>query len=271
MGLFFISGSSALAADDSCLDLLRDLFKTRNQHAAEEIMKQYEPFRTEGFALTSLFESQFNSVYRGIHPSRPSAPPFVVKVSPLHEALNDYVALRALRKAQEKATAPIKIVKGTLLTPRTGELQLTTPVIQINEYLEGRPLIEILADPKVDLLRKTVLKSRFRAWVDEIKPGLIDQKFDAFRHEAEAQFFQKHSRLLKKDPDILATMPGLLMAEKPWILALKDRSSFTRHLEHLTQGNLQELAGMFEDVQIIVKPDNIIVNEANEFILFDPF
>jgi hypothetical protein len=54
-------------------------------------------------------------------------------------------------------------------------------------------------------------------------------------------------------------------------LALKDRSSFTRHLEHLTQGNLQELAGMFEDVQIIVKPDNIIVNEANEFILFDPF
>lgn len=261
----------AQAAGDDCRHFLQGLFKTRNHRAAEEILRQYEPFKTEGFTLTPLFEGRYDSVYQGTHPKRPSAAPFIIKVAPLHDAMNDYVALRSIRQAQKQATTRVRIIKGTLLPPRSGEIQLTTPVLQINEFVEGRPLIEILADPEVDLVRKTILKSRFRAWVDEIKPGLTQEGYDAFRHEAEEQFFQKHSKALRKDPEILATLPGMLMAEKPWLSTVNSSSALNRYLKRLTQGKIHELAGTFEDIQIILKPDNIIVNEADEFILFDPF
>jgi hypothetical protein len=261
----------ASAGPDACRGLLEGLFKSRNQRAAEEILQQYEPFKSEGFALSPVFEGRFNSVYLGTHAKRTTAPPFIAKVAPLEDAVNDYVALRAIGKAQEKCTARIKIIKGTILTPKTGEIELTTPVLQINEFIEGRPLIEVLADPDVDLLRKTILKSRFRVWVDEMKAGLSEAGYNAFRHEADERFFRKHTKILENDPEILATMPGMLMAEKAWLSTMNSASSFNRHLNRITQGKVLELAGTFEDIQIILKPDNIFVNEADEFALIDPF
>jgi hypothetical protein len=270
---FFLStlADPASAAPDACKGLLEGLFKSRNQRTAEEIMQQYEPFQSEGFALRPVFESRFNGVYLGIHAKRPTAPPFIAKISPLEDAVNDYVALRAIRKAQEKCSVRVKIIKGTILTPKTGEIGLTTPVLQVNEFVEGRPLIEVLADPDVDLLRKTILKSRFRAWVDEMKAGLNEAGYNAFRHEAEEHFFQKHSKLIQNNYELLPTMPGILMAEKPWLSTVSSASSFNRHLTRITQGKVLELAGTFEDINIILKPDNIFVNEADEFALIDPF
>jgi hypothetical protein len=271
LAILLSSSLPARASGEDCPSFLRGIHKTRNLRAAEEILQQYEPFRSEGFTLRPLHQEEFKAVFLGTHPKRPYAPPFVIKVAPLHDALNDSVALRAIRRAQEKSNVRIKIIKGTLLTPRSNPIELTTLVIQINEFIEGTPLIEVLADPKVDPARKQLLKARFNNWTEKLQPGLKQEGFLPTPHQAGGIHYQKHETLLAEDPELLKDLPESLLAVKTWRQALKENASFNRRLERLSQGTVRNMAEDFEDILIALKVDNLFVNDANELILFDPF
>jgi hypothetical protein len=258
----------------TCLSRFTTSFKSENQKIAEQILAEHKPYDKLHFNLHPISERNSVSIFKGTDPLHPNST-FVLKVTPLFEAFNDYFTLRILRNAQGEIRSSIKVVDSVLLTPKKGNpVTLSTKVIQKNPYLEGRPLVEILVDPEVNTSRKLALRKRYTEWISEMHKELIARGFEVDRVRPDAMFFKNHEKLASETRDFLKSQPDMIRATKAWSgefdAVVYDRNLY-QNMDRISKGELRTLLSTHEDILILLKSDNIIVNDADEMTLFDPF
>jgi hypothetical protein len=97
----FTSPGVADAGFKDCLKGFTRGFKSGNQKTAEEILTQYKPYDQRPFTLTPVSEHHGGAVFTGVDSLHPKDP-FILKVAPLFESMNDYYALKVLKEVQEE-------------------------------------------------------------------------------------------------------------------------------------------------------------------------
>jgi hypothetical protein len=75
--------------------------------------------------------------------------------------------------------------------------------------------------------------------------------------------------------DFLKSQPALLKADKSWRSEFKTKSEAEKaslSFDQLLRGQFKTLVSdPDEDLLILIKSDNVMVNDADELTLFDPF
>jgi hypothetical protein len=256
-----------------CLHGLYSLFKSPNQKQAEEILKEYRPYDQIKLKLEPLSEQTHTSVFKGIDPLHPSNE-FVIKITALAEALNDYYALRVIKAAQSEMRHKIKIVDSVLLTPKSREISLITKVVQKNTLAKGRSLAEILADPAESAARKAELTQKFTDWRTDLEAALSRQNFEVSTHAPGIDYFKTHAEMMSRTPDALKAQPHMLLASKPWeseFNLFNFNQSGYQNVLRLSKGQINTFILDHEDLMMVIKSDNVFVDAKNELTLIDPF
>jgi len=268
------SGKDLPAFWKKCVELVtRSKAKSENLRIAEEILHSYKPYDQNPFELETVSEGKGASIFKGIDTLHPENP-FVLKVVPLAEALNDYFGLRALKKAQELTRSKISIVDSVLLTPKKEKVSLVDRALEKAPFIKGRPLVEILADPKEPAARKTALLLEYQDWQTEIGAALESLGFSIKKKKVNPEYFKKHERLFQEIPDFEKTQPEMLFASRAWEAFFGGwvfESSLFTQVERLSRGQIQTLLITGADLEIILKSDNVLVDEANRMTLVDPY
>ena len=258
----------------TCINLLtRGLFRSENSKIAEQTLSSYKPYDQAPFELIPLSERSEVSVFKGIDSRHPENA-FILKVVKMDEALNDYFSLKILKKAQLQTTEPITIIDSILLTQKAKKISLVEKAVIKSPFIQGRPLIEILADPKEPTARKSALFKKFSTWVGEINEALELEGFKTSLIAPDFNYFVNHRKLAFETQDFLKSQPKILKATRSWEALfegmLYDRALFL-NLERLSQGQIQTLMITQSDLQIILKSDNVFVDESDHLTLIDPF
>ncbi|MBU6154897.1 MAG: hypothetical protein KGP28_11390, partial [Bdellovibrionales bacterium] len=165
---------------------------------------------------------------------------------------------------------------SVFLTEKSAKtIELHSKVLQKNPFVEGRPLAEILVDPNVATARKAKLYKHYSDWLKEVARRLEAHGFEVILERPTDNFYPKHKSLLIDEPDFLKSQPALLKADKQWKSEFKTSAEFERasqSFDHLLRGQFKSLVSdPEEDLLILIKSDNIMVNDLDELTLFDPF
>jgi hypothetical protein len=146
-------------------------------------------------------------------------------------------------------------------------------VLQKNPHIQGRPLVEVLVDPEVPTALKLELRRKYTNWMDEIWAALLRRGYDAERVRPEMNYFRNHQKLATETQDFLKSQPPILRASLPWHSLFGeipyDRTLF-QQLNSVSKGGVNALLSSHEDIMIILKSDNVFVDDAGELVLFDP-
>jgi hypothetical protein len=258
----------------SCINLLtRGSFRSENCKIAEQTLALYKPYDQTPFELTPLSDRSEVSVFKGTD-AHHADQSFILKVIKMDEALNDYMALKILKKAQLEISDKIDIVDSVILTQKTKKRSLTEKAVIKSPFIQGRPLVEILADPKEPTLRKSALYKKFSTWVGEMNEALELEGFKTTFITPDYPYFIHHKKLAYETQDFLKSQPKILKATRAWQALFEgmfyDHSLF-RNLDRLSQGEIQTLMVTHSDLQIILKSDNILVDDHDHLTLIDPF
>ncbi|NDG83977.1 MAG: hypothetical protein EBX52_02940 [Proteobacteria bacterium] len=268
------SGQSLQGFWNKCVRLASRLNpRSENRRIAEEILLSYKPYDQHPFELVPITERSDVSVFKGIDPLHPDAP-FILKVVRLSEALNDYFGLKTIKSAQEISTAKINVVDSVLLTPKREKVSLSDKSVEKAAYVEGRPLVEILADPKEPNARKITLLKEFKEWQSGIEDALQTLGFSTKREKVNPGYFKKHERLFMEIPDFEKTQPDMLFASRAWGAFFEGwffDTSLYNQVGRLSRGQIQTLLLTGSNLEIILKTDNILVDAKNRMTLIDPY
>jgi hypothetical protein len=261
------------AAKLSCVQSLTSVFRNSNLKTAERILKEYSPFDKKGFSLTLITETDHSAV---LSACTETGEQFILKVNSLSEAFNDYYGLRVLKKLDPPPLPSVKIIHSVFLTEKSAKsFELYSKVLQKNPYTEGRPLAEILVDPNVPTTRKTKLYKHYSDWLKDVARRLETQGFEVNLERPSENFYPKHKNLMIGEPDFLKSQPSLLKADKSWRSEFKTKSEAEKaslSFDQLLRGQFKALVSdPDEDLLILIKSDNVMVNDADELTLFDPF
>jgi hypothetical protein len=267
------STSPKASTGEECKDSITQPESSSLRKVAEEILSGYSPYDKRTFHLKTLDESKYTGVYLG---SAETGEQFIVKVNSLSEAFNDYYGLKILKKISPTLQTQIGIIDSVFLTPKGGApIELHTQVIQKNPYAKGRPLAEALVDLSVPRDRRFRLHRAYTDWLREVAMGLRADGFQIRVSTPTENFYKKHKSMIVKNPDFLKLQPPILKAFKSWQAIFKNPGeveSASKGLDQLLRGQFKNLiSDPTEDLLILIKSDNVMVNDADELTLFDPF
>ena len=263
----------ALAGKPACIQSITSIFRNPKVKAADKILSGYAPYQGKNYSLTLLTETPHSAVIKAC---TESGEQFIVKVNSLSEAFNDYYGLKILKRLDPPPLPPVKIIDSVFLTGKsTKSLELYSKVLQKNPFTEGRPLAEILVDPNVALARKSKLYKHYSDWLKEVARRLESRGFEVTLERPTDDFYPKHKNLILDEPDFLKSQPALLKADKSWRSEFKTPAEIekaSQSFDHLLRGQFKSLVSdPEEDLLILIKSDNIMVNDLDELTLFDPF
>ncbi len=258
----------------SCIDLLtRGSFQSENCKIAEQTLSSHKPYDQTPFELVALTERSEVSVFKGTDLRHPENA-FILKVVKLDEALNDYFALKILKKVQLQITEKIDIVDSVMITQKSKKISLSEKAVIKSPFIKGRPLVEILSDPTEPTARKSALFKKFTTWVGEISKALELEGFKTSLMAPDYNYFVTHKKLAYETQDFLKSQPKILKATRAWEALFEgmvyDRALFL-NLDRLSQGQIQTLMITHSDLRIILKSDNVLVDENDRITLIDPF
>ncbi len=267
---FVLSVPLFAIADERCSDLLTK--KTHQEAIAEGILASYAPYQYRPFRLEPLSQNQNAIVFLGSEIDLPKRK-FILKVMPLGEALSDFYALRLIRGIQKEIRIPISVVDSVVLTPRLGTLASETLVLQKNSLARGRTLFEILADEQVATDRKSYLRNYYMAWIHQMAGALKKKRFLVETKRLESNFYRNQHRFIETHPNAIDDQPIALSASRLWDEEMrgKEMEPLFQYLDRASRGVLENLSSSGNGISIILKTDNIMVDDSDHMVLFDPF
>jgi hypothetical protein len=267
------SGPAVFAGKPACVQAITSILRNSKVKTADKILSAYAPYDKRNYSLTLLTETDHSAVIKAC---TDSGDQFILKVNSLSEAFNDYYGLKILKKLDPPPQPPVKIIDSVFLTDKNAKhLELYTKVLQKNPFTGGRPLAEILIDPNILTARKAKLYKHYMAWLKEVGQRLEASGFEVSIERPEENFYPKHKTLMTENPDFLKSQPALLKADKSWKNEFKTGADVEREsaaFDHLLRGQFKTMVEDPDlDFLILIKSDNIMVNDADELTLFDPF